>query len=161
MNPHTETLRSIDKAHMWHPFTQMKDWCASEEDPLIIASGKGAILTDTEGNPLRSAIVTGDAIVTSEKHRRPGGSRSWWSIRIPFAGARVDPVHGVGTVGQVVGRFVRSGQNRVAGIRGRWSVLDGAGRFPGGGIDGSRPGARPSGGPAGQSSAAGPVPFSS
>lgn len=50
MNPHTETLRSLDKAHMWHPFTQMKDWCASEEDPLIIASGKGTILTDTEGN---------------------------------------------------------------------------------------------------------------
>jgi len=50
MNLHTENLRSLDKAHLWHPFTQMKDWCASEEDPLIIASGKGAILTDTEGN---------------------------------------------------------------------------------------------------------------
>lgn len=50
MDSHTENLRALDKAHLWHPFTQMKDWCASEEDPLIIASGKGAFLTDTEGN---------------------------------------------------------------------------------------------------------------
>ncbi len=49
MNSHTESLRQLDKAHLWHPFTQMKDWCASEDDPLIIASGKGAFLTDSEG----------------------------------------------------------------------------------------------------------------
>jgi len=45
-----EELRRLDKAHLWHPFTQMKDWCESELDPLIISSGKGAVLTDTEGN---------------------------------------------------------------------------------------------------------------
>ena len=50
MTSQTETLRALDKAHLWHPFTQMRDWCASEEDPLIIASGKGSILTDSEGN---------------------------------------------------------------------------------------------------------------
>lgn len=50
MNPHTETLRALDKAHLWHPFTQMKEWCTSEEDPLVIASGNGAVLTDTDGN---------------------------------------------------------------------------------------------------------------
>lgn len=50
MDSHTDTLRALDKAHLWHPFTQMKNWCASEEDPLIIASGKGAVLTDSEGN---------------------------------------------------------------------------------------------------------------
>ncbi len=49
MSPDPETLRQLDKAHCWHPFTQMQDWCASEEDPLIIASGRGAILTDIEG----------------------------------------------------------------------------------------------------------------
>jgi adenosylmethionine-8-amino-7-oxononanoate aminotransferase len=43
-------LRRLDKAHLWHPFTQMRDWCASEVDPLIIASGRGAVLTDIEGN---------------------------------------------------------------------------------------------------------------
>lgn len=45
-----QDLRQLDKAHLWHPFTQMQDWIASEEDPLIITSGKGAILTDSEGN---------------------------------------------------------------------------------------------------------------
>ncbi len=42
-------LRRLDHAHFWHPFTQMRDWCASEDDPLIIVSGQGAILTDAEG----------------------------------------------------------------------------------------------------------------
>lgn len=50
MDERTEQLRRIDKAHFWHPFTQMQDWCASDSDPLIIESGQGAILTDTEGN---------------------------------------------------------------------------------------------------------------
>lgn len=48
-NP-VDELRRLDKAHLWHPFTQMQDWCAPEADPLIIASGRGAILTDIEGN---------------------------------------------------------------------------------------------------------------
>lgn len=50
MGERTEHLRQLDKAHLWHPFTQMKAWCESEEDPLIIASGEGVTLTDTEGN---------------------------------------------------------------------------------------------------------------
>ena len=48
-NP-VQSLRQLDQAHFWHPFTQMQDWCASDSDPLIIASGRGAILTDLEGN---------------------------------------------------------------------------------------------------------------
>ncbi len=44
------SLRRLDKAHLWHPFTQMRDWCASDADPLLITSGAGAILTDFEGN---------------------------------------------------------------------------------------------------------------
>ncbi len=44
-----DSLRRLDKAHFWHPFTQMQDWAASEDDPLIITSGQGAILTDIEG----------------------------------------------------------------------------------------------------------------
>ncbi len=44
-------LQKSDKNHLWHPFTQMQDWCAPDngDDPLIIQSGRGAILTDTEG----------------------------------------------------------------------------------------------------------------
>jgi len=45
-----DELRRLDKAHLWHPFTQMQGWRESDEDPLVIASGQGATLTDVEGN---------------------------------------------------------------------------------------------------------------
>ncbi len=43
-----EQLRAWDKAHVWHPFTAMADWAAS--DPLVIERGEGVYLYDTEGN---------------------------------------------------------------------------------------------------------------
>ncbi|MEX2581033.1 MAG: adenosylmethionine--8-amino-7-oxononanoate transaminase [Verrucomicrobiales bacterium] len=49
MSGRHEELRRLDKAHLWHPFTQMRDWCASDDDPLVIASGRGAVLTDVDG----------------------------------------------------------------------------------------------------------------
>ncbi|MFZ5643712.1 MAG: adenosylmethionine--8-amino-7-oxononanoate transaminase [Bacillota bacterium] len=40
-------LEEWDKEYVWHPFTQMKLY--RKEKPLIIASGKGSYLFDTEG----------------------------------------------------------------------------------------------------------------
>ncbi len=37
----------LDHAHVWHPFTQMRDWLKRE--PIVIASGKGAVLRDAHG----------------------------------------------------------------------------------------------------------------
>ena len=37
----------LDHAHVWHPFTQMRDWLKRE--PIVIASGKGAVLRDVHG----------------------------------------------------------------------------------------------------------------
>lgn len=37
-----------DRKHLWHPFTQMKEWM--EEIPVIVERGKGIYLIDTEGN---------------------------------------------------------------------------------------------------------------
>ena len=37
----------MDKAHVWHPFTQMQGWLASE--PLIVERAEGCWLVDTEG----------------------------------------------------------------------------------------------------------------
>lgn len=37
----------LDKAYIWHPFTQMQDWLCA--DPIVIQSGKGAVLKDTKG----------------------------------------------------------------------------------------------------------------
>lgn len=44
----TARLRSLDAAHVWHPFTQMRDWMGSE--PCIIDAADGNHLIDTDGN---------------------------------------------------------------------------------------------------------------
>lgn len=38
-----------DKRHAWHPFTRQAEWCDPGHEPVMIASGKGVWLTDTEG----------------------------------------------------------------------------------------------------------------
>jgi adenosylmethionine-8-amino-7-oxononanoate aminotransferase len=37
----------LDQRFVWHPFTQMRDWLRRE--PIVIASGKGAVLRDVHG----------------------------------------------------------------------------------------------------------------
>ena len=44
-----EKLRQADKAHLWHPFTQMRDWCAAGHDPLVLVEGRGSLLVDAAG----------------------------------------------------------------------------------------------------------------
>ncbi|MEI7776023.1 MAG: aminotransferase class III-fold pyridoxal phosphate-dependent enzyme, partial [Verrucomicrobiota bacterium] len=53
--PSVETLSSAqgnpldwDRTHVWHPFTQMQEWCAS--DPVCLVEAQGARLRDSEGN---------------------------------------------------------------------------------------------------------------
>jgi adenosylmethionine-8-amino-7-oxononanoate aminotransferase len=40
-------LAQLDRKFIWHPFTQMRDWLKRE--PIVIASGKGAVLRDVNG----------------------------------------------------------------------------------------------------------------
>lgn len=47
MNKNTQRLIELDKRYLWHPFTQMADWLA--ETPVVIESGDGFYLIDTEG----------------------------------------------------------------------------------------------------------------
>jgi len=47
MNNQTQRLICLDKDYLWHPFTQMKSWLESE--PIVIESGEGFYLIDTEG----------------------------------------------------------------------------------------------------------------
>ncbi|MBB3067778.1 adenosylmethionine-8-amino-7-oxononanoate aminotransferase [Paenibacillus baekrokdamisoli] len=42
-----ERLASLNKAHLWHPFTQMKDY--NNAEPLIIERGEGIKLYDVHG----------------------------------------------------------------------------------------------------------------
>ncbi|MFC1808605.1 adenosylmethionine--8-amino-7-oxononanoate transaminase [Candidatus Omnitrophota bacterium] len=41
-------LINVDKKYIWHPFTQMKEW--TQDDIVIIESGEGSYLVDTQGN---------------------------------------------------------------------------------------------------------------
>jgi adenosylmethionine-8-amino-7-oxononanoate aminotransferase len=43
----TQTLIRLDRQHVWHPFTQMKQWLAG--DPLVITDAQGMYLIDSEG----------------------------------------------------------------------------------------------------------------
>jgi len=45
----TKALIEADKKFVWHPFTNMREWCASEHEPLILVEGHGAILRDSRG----------------------------------------------------------------------------------------------------------------
>jgi adenosylmethionine-8-amino-7-oxononanoate aminotransferase len=46
-------LAQFDHDHVWHPFTQMRDWLRRE--PIVIASGKGAVLRDVKGREFLDA----------------------------------------------------------------------------------------------------------
>ena len=57
----------LDRAHVWHPFTQMRDWLRRE--PIVIASGRGAVLRDTQG---REYLDANSSIWTNlHGHRHP------------------------------------------------------------------------------------------
>src|SRR6059036_1154942 len=45
----TEILIAADKKFVWHPFTDMRDWCAADFEPLVLVEGRGAILRDSRG----------------------------------------------------------------------------------------------------------------
>jgi adenosylmethionine-8-amino-7-oxononanoate aminotransferase len=45
-SPH-EALVAADRAHLWHPFTQQRDW--EREEPVIVERGEGTDLIDTRG----------------------------------------------------------------------------------------------------------------
>src|SRR5438094_4048457 len=45
----TEALVATDKQFVWHPFTNMPEWCATEHEPIVIVEGRGAILRDSRG----------------------------------------------------------------------------------------------------------------
>ena len=65
----THDLIASDKRHCWHPFTQMREWCAPEHNPLVLVEGEGALLRDSEG---REYIDGNSSIWTNlHGHRHP------------------------------------------------------------------------------------------
>ena len=62
-----DRLAALDKAHVWHPFTQMKGWLASE--PLVIERGEGFELVGTDGRRYLDGVSS--LWVTVHGHRVP------------------------------------------------------------------------------------------
>ncbi len=48
--PTPSEIIALDKAHSWHPFTPMAEWCDREYEPLVIVNGNGPYLWDSNGN---------------------------------------------------------------------------------------------------------------
>jgi adenosylmethionine-8-amino-7-oxononanoate aminotransferase len=60
-------LARLDQRHVWHPFTQMRDWL--REEPLVIVEGRGAVLRDARG---REYLDANASIWTNlHGHRHP------------------------------------------------------------------------------------------
>ena len=62
----TKALRRLDKDHLWHPFTRMREWADSE--PIIIERAIGSYLIDIEGNRYLDGVSS--LWVTVHGHRR-------------------------------------------------------------------------------------------
>src|SRR6266436_5080354 len=45
----TDQLVDWDKRFVWHPFTDMREWCAPEHKPLVLVEGRGVLLRDSKG----------------------------------------------------------------------------------------------------------------
>ena len=45
----TEELIEPDKRFIWHPFTDMREWCSPEHESLVLVEGRGALLRDSRG----------------------------------------------------------------------------------------------------------------
>jgi len=56
MNEQTQRLRELDRAHIWHPFTQMAGWM--DEDFPVIVAGEGAHLIDSEGRRYLDGVAS-------------------------------------------------------------------------------------------------------
>ncbi len=67
--PKTHAAAELDARHVWHPFTQMRDWTAPGAAPIVIVEGEGAVLRDSEG---REYLDGNSSIWTNvHGHRRP------------------------------------------------------------------------------------------
>ncbi|MCC6997285.1 MAG: adenosylmethionine--8-amino-7-oxononanoate transaminase [Deltaproteobacteria bacterium] len=62
-----DRLVALDRAHVWHPFTQMADWLA-DDDPLIIERAEGNHLIDVRGRRYLDGVSS--LWVTVHGHRR-------------------------------------------------------------------------------------------
>jgi adenosylmethionine-8-amino-7-oxononanoate aminotransferase len=62
------TLVAWDHQHLWHPFTQMRDWL--DEEPLVVAAAEGCTLIDTSGRRYLDGVSSLWCNVHGHRHPR-------------------------------------------------------------------------------------------
>ena len=63
------TPADLDRAYVWHPFTQMRDWNDASHTPIVIVEARGAVLKAGDG---REYLDGNSSIWTNlHGHRRP------------------------------------------------------------------------------------------
>ena len=68
MSVSNHDLCELDHAHLWHPFTQQRDW--TQEPPLIIERGEGSYLFDSLGNRYIDGVSSLWTNVHGHRHPR-------------------------------------------------------------------------------------------
>jgi adenosylmethionine-8-amino-7-oxononanoate aminotransferase len=63
----TDALATLDRTHLWHPFTQQRGW--EREAPVLIERAEGRTLYDTEGNAYLDGVSS--LWCTVHGHRHP------------------------------------------------------------------------------------------
>ena len=82
-----DEIADLDQRHVWHPFTQMRDWCG--ETPLVIKSAEGTDLQDVDGRRYIDGVSS--LWCNVHGHRHPLIDRA---VRDQLGGARVcQPEH--------------------------------------------------------------------
>ena len=66
MKRHGIDYEALDKTHLWHPFTQMRDWMDSPQ--LVIERGQGVYLFDTKGNRYLDGVSSLWANIHGHRH---------------------------------------------------------------------------------------------
>ncbi len=66
MADRTRALLELDRAHLWHPFTQMQVW--PDDEPLVIEAAEGNYLIDTRGRRYFDGVSS--LWVTVHGHRK-------------------------------------------------------------------------------------------
>jgi adenosylmethionine-8-amino-7-oxononanoate transaminase len=67
-SPRSRALVKADKKHVWHPFTQMRDWL-DDPEPLVMERGDKATLFDSDGRPYLDGVSS--LWVTTHGHNHP------------------------------------------------------------------------------------------
>jgi adenosylmethionine-8-amino-7-oxononanoate aminotransferase len=58
------TSADLDRDHVWHPFTQMRDWNSASHPPIVIVEGRGAVLRAEDG----SEYLDGNSSIWTNLH---------------------------------------------------------------------------------------------